>query len=381
MMNNIKVEYIDDFTEIKPYRDEEFLAALKRVQGHKILLNSICAVFFPNVIAPFKAILHFLIKQFIKYELRNVKNHDDLMNGTLTKVVEKMIKKTMTEFTYSGVEQIDPAKKYLFISNHRDIVLDPSLAIYILSKNNLPTFETAFGNNLLMDDLISDFIRLNKSFMVKRGQSPREQFASTVILSKYIWYILNNIDSVWIAQKEGRSKDGDDFTNPAIVKMFFLSQRKDGLEFSDFINRLNLIPISVSYEFDPCDKLKARELYRRDLKEVYTKRKGEDFISIVQGIREFKGRVHVAFGQPLKGEWIDAKEVAEALDKFIHTNYKLWATNYVAYDMYHNTDKYSSKYSEKDKYVFLRRFRRLPEEVEKYALAAYAKPVENAEKY
>lgn len=381
MMDNIKVEYIEEFKEIQPFRGEAFLAALKRVQGHQMLIDGICAVVLPNAIAPLRAIFRFGIKHFLKYKLRNIKDHDDLMNGPLTTIIETAIKKTMTECTWSGVDQIDPAKKYLFISNHRDIVLDPSLAIYILAKNNLPTFETAFGNNLLMGDLISDFIRLNKSFIVKRGQSPREQFASTVILSKYIWYILNNIDSVWIAQKEGRAKDGDDFTNPAIIKMFFLSQRKDGFEFSDFINRLNLIPISVSYEFDPCDKLKARELYRRDLKEVYEKRKGEDFISIVQGIREFKGRVHVAFGKPLKGEWSDAKEVAEALDKFIHTNYKLWTSNYVAYDMYHNTNKYSSKYSEKDKYVFLRRFRRLPEDVEKYALAAYAKPVENAEKY
>jgi hypothetical protein len=292
-----------------------------------------------------------------------------------------MVNKTISELTYSGLENINPGKRYLFISNHRDIVLDAALANFSMTKNNLPTFEIAFGDNLLVSDLVTDLIRINKSFIVKRNQQPREQLNSTIILSKYIWYTLHANDSVWIAQREGRAKDGEDMTNPAIIKMFFLSQRKGGLEFSDFINQLRIVPLAISYEFDPCDRLKARELDRRENKEVYNKRKGEDFISMVQGIRHFKGRVHLSYGDALTGTWKDGKSVADAIDTFIHTNYKLWPSNYLSYDLVHNTDKYSLKYDQKYKDSFLLRFHRLPENIKKHALKAYAKPVENAEKY
>lgn len=207
------------------------------------------------------------------------------------------------------------------------------------------------------------------------------QLHSTVILSKYIWYTLNTNDSVWLAQREGRAKNGDDTTNPAIIKMLYLSQRKGGLEFSDFINKLNIVPMVLSYEFDPCDRLKARELYRRDTNAVYKKRRDEDFISMVQGITNFKGRVHIAYGNVLKGEWKDYKDVADAIDAFIQTNYKLWPSNYIAYDILHSTDKYASKYDAKYKDFFLKRFHRLQDKVKIYAYKAYAKPVENAEKY
>ncbi len=373
--------FIEEFKEIEPYRGDDFLAALKRLKTSKALIKSLRKAVFPKVPFIFNPVLNLLIKIYVKKNLMGVDTPYEFQRTIIRIAVGTVVKKTITEITFSGLEKFDSKNHYLLISNHRDITLDPALANYSMTKNNLPTFEIAFGNNLLINDLVTDLIRINKGFIVKRNQSPRDQLHSTVILSKYIWYTLNTNDSVWLAQREGRAKNGDDTTNPAIIKMLYLSQRKGGLEFSDFINKLNIVPMVLSYEFDPCDRLKARELYRRDTNAVYKKRRDEDFISMVQGITNFKGRVHIAYGNVLKGEWKDYKDVADAIDAFIQTNYKLWPSNYIAYDILHSTDKYASKYDAKYKDFFLKRFHRLQDKVKIYAYKAYAKPVENAEKY
>ncbi|MDX9800803.1 MAG: 1-acyl-sn-glycerol-3-phosphate acyltransferase [Spirochaetia bacterium] len=380
-MDDTSIEFLEEFKEIEPYRGAEFTSALERLKNSQELIRNLRKAAFPDAPFVFKPLLNSLVKIFVKYHLRNVKTPYDFQKSIIKAVIGRIIDKTTTELTFSGLEKLDPQQRYLFISNHRDIVLDPALANYSMTKNFLPTFEIAFGDNLLVNDLVADLIRINKSFIVRRNQQPREQISSTIILSKYIWYTLHTNDSVWIAEREGRAKDGDDLTNPAIIKMFFLSQRKGGLEFSEFINQLKIIPIAISYEFDPCDKLKARELDRRETKESYKKRKGEDFLSMVQGIRDFKGRIHLAFGDVLSGHWEDSKDVAAAIDRFIHKNYKLWPSNYLSWDILNNSDKHSSFYDEKYKEAFLKRFHRLPENVKKHALSAYAKPVENAEKY
>ncbi len=380
-MEESNIEFLEEFREIEPYRDNDFLAALERLKNNKTLIKDLRTAAFPDSPFVFDPLLNFLIKLFIRHHLRNVKTPYEFQRSIIKAVINKMIEKTISELTFSGLDKLLPDNRYLFISNHRDIILDPALANYSMTRNSLPTFEIAFGDNLLVNELVTDLIRINKAFIVKRNQMPREQLNSTIILSKYIWYTLHTNDSVWIAQKEGRAKDGDDVTNPALIKMFYLSQRRGTLEFSDFINELKIVPMVISYEFDPCDKLKARELYRRETKEVYKKRKGEDFISMVQGIKDFKGRVHLAYGSVLKGNWKDSKSVAEEIDRFIHTNYKLWPSNYLSYDLVHETDKYSSMYDEKYREKFTKRFRRLPENIRIHALRAYAKPVENAEKY
>jgi len=380
-MDDTSIEFLDEFKEIEPYRGEDFISALERLKNSRFLINNLRKAAFRDSLFIFKPFLNLLVKAFVKYHLRNVKTPYDFQKSIIKAVIGRMIDKTTTALTFSGLEKLDPNQRYLFISNHRDIVLDPALANFAMTKNNMPTFEIAFGDNLLVNDLVADLIRINKSFIVRRNQQPREQLTSTIILSKYIWYTLHVNDSVWIAQREGRAKDGNDLTNPALIKMFFLSQRKGGLQFSEFINQLKIIPIAISYEYDPCDKLKARELDRRETKEGYKKRKGEDFISMVQGIRDFKGRVHLSFGDALIGNWEDSKDVSAAIDRFIHTNYRLWPSNYLSWDILHGSDRHSSHYDEKYKEAFIKRFHRLPENVKKHALSAYAKPVENAEKY
>ena len=380
-MEKDNVLFLEEFKEIEPYRGDNFLAALERLKNSKALVKGIRKAVFSKVPFIFNPILNLLIKIYLKHKLKNINTHCEFQHIVIKMVVGTVVKKTISEITFSGIEKLDPNKHYLFISNHRDITLDPALGSYAMTINNLPTFEIAFGNNLLINDLVADLIRINKGFIVKRNQKPREQIESTIILSKYIWYTLNTNDSAWLAQREGRAKNGDDLTNPALIKMLYLSQREGGLPFPDFINRLNIVPMVLSYEFDPCDRLKARELYRRDTNTSYKKRKDEDFLSMVQGITNFKGRVHIGYGDTLKGTWKDSKAVAETIDTFIHTNYRLWPSNYLAYDILHSTDKYASKYDEKYKDSFIKRFHRLPDNVKKYAYEGYAKPVENAEKY
>ena len=375
------VLFLEEFKEIEPYRGDDFTAALKRLKNSKALIKILRKAVFSKAPSIFNPILNLIIKLYMQYKLRGIKTSTDLQLIIIKNAVGAVVKKTISEITFSGVEKLDPKKHYLYISNHRDITLDPSLASFAMVENNMPIFEVAFGNNLLINDFVTDLIRSNKGFIVKRSLPPREQLGATVTLSKYIWYTLNTYDSVWLAQREGRAKNGDDITNPALIKMLYVSQRKNGLEFSDFFNKLNIAPMVLSYEFDPCDRLKARELYRRDTGVGYKKRKNEDFLSMVQGITNFKGRVHVAYGDALKGTWSDPKDVADAIDAFIHKNYKLWSSNYLAYDILHSTDKYASKYDEKYKESFNERFRRMPDKVKIYAYKAYAKPVENAEKY
>jgi hypothetical protein len=376
-----KVLFLEEFKEIAPYRGEDFHAAFERIKKSRTLITWLRVAAFRKAPSIFKPFLNLTAKIFLMHKFRNIKNPDDFNLFFIKNIITPVVKKTVQEITFTGLERLDPKKHYLFISNHRDITIDPALTFYSFAKNNMPTCEVAFGNNLLINDLISDIMRSNKGLIVKRNQAPREQLHSTIILSKYIWYTLNTYDSVWLAQREGRAKGGDDTTNPALIKMLYLSQRKDGLEFSEFINRLNIVPIAISYEFDPCDRLKARELCRRDTTGKYRKRKNEDFLNMIHGITIFRGRVHIAYGDVLKGTWNDHNDVANALDTFIQTNYKLWPSNYVAYDILHSTDKYASKYDAKYKEAFIKRFDRLSKEVKTYACAAYAKMVENAEKY
>ncbi|MCL2294255.1 MAG: 1-acyl-sn-glycerol-3-phosphate acyltransferase [Spirochaetes bacterium] len=375
------VLFLEEFREIAPYRGDDFHAAFERIKKSKTLVNWLRKSAFRKAPSVFNPFLNLAAKIYLKFKFKKIKNPDDFNLFFIKSVITPVVKKTVQEITFSGLEKLDPKKHYLYISNHRDIVIDPALTFYAFEKCNMPTSEVAFGNNLLINDLISDIMRSNKGLVVKRGQSPREQLHSTIILSKWIWYTLNTHDSVWLAQREGRAKNGDDTTNPALVKMLYLSQRKGGLEFSDFINKLNIVPLVISYELDPCDRLKARELCRRDTTGKYKKRKNEDFLNMIHGITIFRGRVHIAFGEALKGTWTDHNDVANALDAFIQTNYKLWSSNYAAYDILHSTNKYSSKYDAEYKDAFVKRFDRLSQEVKAYAYAAYAKPVENAEKY
>jgi len=245
-----------------------------------------------------------------------------------------MIRRTTDGFTLSGLDQLDPNTAYLFVSNHRDITLDPAFVNYALFNDNRETLRVAIGDNLLSKPYVSDLMRLNKCFIVKRSvTAPREMLSNFKTLSSYIQQsLIEDNNPIWIAQAEGRAKDGNDKTHPAIIKMIAMSKSRDE-SFGEFINRINIVPVSISYELDPNDAAKAKELYVVNKYGKYRKSEHEDVASITRGIKGDKGKVHLSFGTPLKGEFNSADEVATEVDRQIIGNYLLHPSNYFAYKM------------------------------------------------
>ena len=371
----------DDFKEIRPYRDEEIPEIMRRMADHPWILNGVSQLAFkrlPKIVSP---ILKAVLKHRVKRKLTSIKTIDEFQQEIIVKEVLQRIKsKTLTDLTCSGLEHVDKDKSYVYISNHRDITLDSAFMNFLLYENDHKISEIAFGDNLLVNDLVSDLIRVNRAFIVKRNLPIREQIKASIELSAYIWDTIKNNRSVWIAQREGRAKDGDDRTNPAVLKMMYLSQRKSGMSFSEFINECHIIPVALNYEFDPCDRMKAWELYRKNVKGGHEKGRFEDLASMYAGITGFKGRLHYSFNAPLSGEFENEKAAAEAIDKAIHTSYKMWPSNYIGYDHYHNSKKYTQYYTPEEEEFLSKRLRRLPPDVRHLAYRAYGRPLENMEK-
>jgi hypothetical protein len=282
----------------------------------------------------------------------------------------------------SGLEQLNPVRPYLYMSNHRDIAMDPAFTNLALHRNNYETVRIAIGDNLLTKPWVSDLMRLNKSFIVKRSVSgPRELLKASKNLANYMQHsILQEHAPVWIAQREGRAKDGVDRTEPAIIKMLSLSRDKRAQEFGDHIQGLGIVPVAISYELDPCDALKANELYQLASQGNYEKGAQEDVASIAQGIAGEKGRVHVTFGTPLGGGFDTPEAVAAEVDRQIISGYCLHPTNIYAYRILHGADAPvpDDLYLEEgdcSQAEFEARIAALPEAHRPYALAIYANAV------
>lgn len=363
----------NEFADIRPYSEEEFPAALKRISSSRYLIDTLRSIKWPKCPAALKPGANFIVKRYLKRHLRGFTTREQFQKEFIIgKFLHWIIENTTDGITYSGTENLEKDKAYLYISNHRDIILDVAFLNYVMNEIDFGTTEIAIGDNLLTNQFVEDLIRINRSFIVKRGLPPRQQIEASKILSKYINFTMNQGNSIWIAQREGRAKDGSDATNPAVIKMIHLSQRRSGEDFSDYINRMNFVPVAISYELDPLDNLKGWELHRRSTRGEHKKRKYEDLISMFSGIKGKKGRVHLAFGAPLKGEFNNDKEVAEAIDTFIAANYKLWPTNYIAYDRLKAADRFKEHYTEEQAEQFLRRFRYLPPMVRRIVLRTYA---------
>ena len=296
-------------------------------------------------------------------------------------VLNAIKSRTISELTYSNFNYIDRTRGGLFITNHRDIIIDSAFLAYGLMKINMKTPEIAFGDNLLINPFVSDLIRINKGFLVRRNLAAKEQILESLKLSKYICYTLANHRSIWLAQKGGRAKDGNDRTNPTIIKMIYLSQVKGGKGFSEYINECRIVPTAISYEYDPCDVLKARETYKRRSTGSYKKSSREDLISILKGINEPKGRIHYAFCPQLSGTWEGPQQVAEEIDRSIIFHYHLWPNNYIAYDLFNKTEKYAARYTVEEREHFVRRFEKLKSGEIETALELYARPLLNKEEY
>jgi len=320
---------MDLFDAIRPYNDAEVPAVLARLSKDRVFLDSLIRFRYPALGVLRMALLRPLLSLRLQTQLRGIRTIAQLQ-AHIEPYINRTIERSTAGISWSGIEHIEQGKAHLFIANHRDIVMDPAFANYALYKSALPTLRIAIGDNLLQKPFVADLMRLNKSFIVQRSLTGRrEKLAAFQLLSAYINHsIRGDNELVWIAQAEGRAKDGDDRTDPAILKMFHLSCKE--ATFSETVRDLRMTPLTISYEYDPCDIAKARELYIRETTGQYLKAAGEDDASIALGITGFKGRVHVHFGavvEPIE----DAKELAAAIDKQIWSSYRLFPVNYLAY--------------------------------------------------
>jgi 1-acyl-sn-glycerol-3-phosphate acyltransferase len=365
------------FDDIRPYRDEEVPTVLARVLADKEFLDALVRFRFPSLPSVMLKMLRPVVRGQLKIQTRNV--HDvKSFQAVIENYMQRMITSTSAGLTVSGLQNLDAQQAYLFISNHRDIAMDPAFTNWALWHNGMDTVRIAIGDNLLTKPFASDLMRLNKSFLVKRGETaPKKIYVALKQLSAYIHHsIVNEKSSVWIAQREGRAKDGLDRTEEAIIKMFAISKPKEQA-FADFVRELNIVPVSISYEWDPCDVAKARELYEKATHGSYQKDTHEDVQSIAAGIAGDKGRVHVSFGEVLHADFDTPEAVAAEIDRQVIGNYKLFPSNYLAAKTLGEKTPLQNELSSQ---AFDQRFAQCPEQYRPYWLAMYANPVFSSDK-
>jgi hypothetical protein len=335
---------VEMFEEIRSYRDDEVLETIGRLLKEEEAVQ----------------LLNFFFPEGDYMKLMPIESIFDFQNKVMFPIFEKHVKPTFTEMTCSGLENIDPKGSYVFISNHRDIVLDSALLNYFLHQSNIPTAEIAIGDNLLDRTWIKDLVRMNRSFIVKRGLDNVNMLSASRLLSRYIWdTVAERNQSVWIAQRAGRAKDGNDVTYRGLITMLYMSRTKGII---DHFKALNVVPVSVSYEFDPCDTRKTNELYHIQ-KGDYVKSENEDVESMQLGIVMPKGKGHLHFGKPINSHLdhlasLDRKAIitgiCDEIDQQIQENYKLWPSNYAAHSLKTN-DNSVKGFTEDDKKDFLDR--------------------------
>lgn len=373
------MEYTQAFDSIRPYKDSEVPEAVNRLINHP-LFNQVTSYLFPE-----------LEMSRLKEELADISSIKEFQSRMMHPTARKVIDTSSDGITHSGFDKLSANTGYLFISNHRDIVLDSAILNVLLFEQGRDTTEVAIGNNLLVNDWVTDLVKLNKNFIVNRNVPPREMYSYSQTLSSYIRYTISEKKtSVWIAQREGRTKDGDDQTQQGLLKMLGLSGEGD---FYENYSALRLAPMAISYEYDPCDVLKARELQRKEAGDPITKTPEDDLKSMITGITGVKGRVHLSLGKivdeklqeikTIKNKNDQMQALADLIDDRIHKSYHLWPTNYIAYDMLIEK-RFSEKYSKEEEEKFLSYLKKQTEAfkgdyslLESHLLAMYANPVIN----
>ena len=375
-----------EFDAIRPYNDAEVSAVLARLLSDKEFLSILTRFRFPRLAGALGWALQPVIARKLRRQFIGI-NSVATLQDKVEYYVDHTIERATDGVTYTGVEQFKSGSAYLFLANHRDIVMDPAFVNYAVYHAGLPTPRIAIGDNLLQKPFVSDLMRLNKSFIVHRSIiGRREKMAAYQLLSAYINHsIRNDCQSIWIAQAEGRAKDGDDRTESAILKMFHMSRKEE--PFAEVIRSLNLTPVSISYEYDPCDHAKARELYIRATTGSYAKAPGEDDVSIALGITGYKGRVHVNFAPPIAELFEDTKALAIEMDRQILGGYRLFPVHYLAYAQWADAeptldvplakDVFPAQELAKAQEEWQRRLDECPPEHRPYLVLQYAMPVRN----
>lgn len=369
-------------TDILPLTNEEIQPALTYLLKTREF-NSTLGYLFPDMDR----------KQVIDM-LRNIKSSNEFQNTVTAKAVDFIVERSMDECTVSGLENISKSKKHLFIANHRDIVLDSGIFNYHIEKEGFETTEMAIGDNLVTSKWLALLFAMNKSFTVKRSVPLSQVLEYSLDLSRYIREAITlNRTSVWLAQREGRAKDGNDATQGGLLKMLSISD--EDLNFMDNFGALNIIPLSISYEYDPTDSMKIPQLLALEEGRKYLKNKNEDLDSIIKGISGYKGNVHLSIGKMISKEELlpiskikrkneRLRELGNLIDEQIIKNYRLWGTNFIAYDIINNTEKFKDKYSPLEKKEFVSYMRKQispligkTKDLNRLFLQQYSNPVNN----
>lgn len=367
------------FDDIRPYNQSEIPAAMQRIADSSSF-PLLASYVYPD--EPLEAVR------------RRVAAYTDVhtfQSEVMDTANDRIIAESMTAFTCGGIESLSPTESYLYVANHRDIMLDASLLQHALLKYGFDTTEITFGANLMTNPLVVDIGKSNKMFRVERpGGSIKEFYQKSRHLSDYIRHVITEKhQSVWIAQRNGRTKDGFDRTDQGIIKMFCMSRSDDKLA---ALSELHIVPVSISYEWESCDVLKTLERYESQFAR-YTKKPGEDLNSILTGIVQQKGRVHLQVCEPIKDEELQAldsltaneyhKAVAELLDRRICAAYRLWPNNYIAHDLLHGSTRYHGHYTREEHDAFEHRLKKLErydtcdiDQLKDIFLGIYANPVE-----
>ncbi len=368
------------FDDIRPYRDDEIPAAMARIAAD-VSFPLIASFVFPE-----DGI------ETVRRRIRGYTSIRDFQMETMARVNAEVIRRSMTEYRCRGLERLDPAGAYLYVSNHRDIVLDASLLQYSLVGEGFDTTEITFGANLMRSQLMVDIGKSNRMFRVERpGGSARDFYQRSLHLSRYIRHVIcEERRSVWIAQHNGRTKDGNDQTDQGVIKMLGMSCREDKIE---AIDALHVVPVAVSYEWESCDVLKTLELYQSQFAK-YTKKPGEDLTSILTGIIQPKGRVYMEVCRPLERRELEQfsaltsseynKAVAALVSLRIIEAYPLFPNNYIAYDLLYGTSRFAPRYTADERRAFETYMQRLMrydtcdvEQLNEIFLSIYANPVVN----
>lgn len=374
----------EDIEDIRPYHDSEINEALRRIitdPSFDILLE----FFFPDD-----------DKTRIRESLTGTHTAHDFQLNFMHPLVYSIIRKTSDGFTHDGFEQLTPGTPYLFVANHRDIVLDSAILQVLLCDYNHNTSEITFGSNLMINQFVIDLGKVNRMFKVIRGTSKAELIRNSQVLSAYIRKtITEKKNSVWIAQRAGRTKDGNDKTEAGLLKMFNMSSQGN---FVDSFSELNIVPLVISYEYEPCCSFKVKELLETSLLGSYQKKPGEDLKSIVTGLTQKKGRIHMSVGKPVncfaempeEDDKLNNKitRLAGMIDAEIYTHYKLWPSNYIAFDLMNKSEKYRNAYTDGEKQSFIKYMEDETsviegdrKTVEDLFLTIYSNPVINAERH
>ncbi|MBN2615511.1 MAG: acyltransferase [Bacteroidales bacterium] len=371
-----------NFDNIRPYTEEEAKDAIQRIMKQD----------------EFQAILDYIFEKKDHEALREktscAQTIHEFQVSFMGPLVRRIQQKTSDGVTTTGFEKLGANDPRLFIANHRDITLDSSILANQLVEHGFETCEVTWGDNLMVSPFVVDFGKINRMITVFREGSPREMLVMSQRLSAYIRKrITEGNKSVWIAQSKGRTKDGSDKTDVGVLKMLTLSGKDSLIE---KVKALNLTPVTISFEWEPCDALKVRELYVSQ-KEKYVKEKTEDLNSIIGGIMGHKGHIHLSIGKPVNELFNDShhdlvhkdllKEISHFIDREMYRNFKLWPSHYYAYDQLNQTNRFAEQYdaevAEQFKNRKLRALNRIGDSIsdkelaEKIFLSIYANPVIN----